>query len=130
MRGTGVLFMSSFWKVARLVRPACISTSCFYLGLVCVPKASAQCPFNWQPGDTTGVTGVTGGQGIVYASIVYDDGNGPALYIGGSFTSVSGVAANGIAKWNGSAWSALGSGVSQQVNAFTIHNGELIVGGG
>ena len=42
---------------------------------------------------------------------VYDDGRGPALYAGGYFTNVGGVAANGIAKWDGSSWSALGSGV-------------------
>ncbi len=43
---------------------------------------------------------------------VYDDGSGPALYVGGVFTSAGGVAANGIAKWDGSSWSPLGSGVS------------------
>ncbi|TAL58079.1 MAG: T9SS type A sorting domain-containing protein [Bacteroidetes bacterium] len=34
-------------------------------------------------------------------------GNGK-LYAGGSFTDAGGVAANGVAQWNGSAWSALG----------------------
>ena len=37
------------------------------------------------------------------------DGNGN-LYIGGSFTTVAGIAAKGVAKWNGTAWSALSRG--------------------
>ena len=36
---------------------------------------------------------------------------GPALYAGGYFASVSGVTATNIAKWNGSAWSAVGNGL-------------------
>jgi hypothetical protein len=51
--------------------------------------------------------------GRVDALLVYDDGlgGGPALYVGGSFTSVGGVGANRVARWNGS-WSALGSGLA------------------
>jgi hypothetical protein len=48
----------------------------------------------------------------VYTLTAYDDGGGPALYAGGSFTIAGGVAANYIAKWNGSSWMPLGSGVS------------------
>ena len=32
------------------------------------------------------------------------------LYAGGQFTTAGGVSANYIAQWNGSSWSALGSG--------------------
>jgi len=46
----------------------------------------------------------------VRALAVFDDGSGPALYAGGDFTTAGGVAANRIAKWNGSSWSQLGSG--------------------
>ena len=45
---------------------------------------------------------------IVYALAV----SGTDLYAGGYFTTAGGVAANYIAKWNGSAWSALGSGMN------------------
>jgi hypothetical protein len=44
-----------------------------------------------------------------------DDGPGPhpsALYAGGSFTTAGGVPAAGLAKWNGSSWSAVGSGLT------------------
>jgi hypothetical protein len=41
--------------------------------------------------------------------------SGSTLYAGGWFTAADGVAANYIAQWNGSSWSALGSGVSGAV---------------
>ena len=52
----------------------------------------------------------------VNALTVYDDGGGPELYAGGSFTMAGSVAANHTAKWNGSSWVPLGSGMS--VSAF------------
>jgi hypothetical protein len=56
--------------------------------------------------------GLTGPDPIAFALSVYDDGSGPALYIGGNFTTVDGVAANRIAKWDGASWSALAEGLS------------------
>ena len=56
----------------------------------------------------------------VYALTVFDDGGGPALYAGGDFTTAGGVAANRIAKWDGSSWAALGSGMSDNVHALTV----------
>jgi len=44
------------------------------------------------------------------------DGSGN-LYIGGGFVVVGNVIANNIAKWNGSSWSALGSGMDNTVSA-------------
>lgn len=38
---------------------------------------------------------------------VFDDGNGPALYVSGVFRTVDGNIQN-LAKWNGSEWSAVG----------------------
>jgi hypothetical protein len=71
-------------------------------------------------------TGLTGGQSLgVEALTVY---NGE-LIAGGWFTTAGGVAANGIARWNGSTWQPLGSGVNGTVLALAVHNGNLIVGG-
>ena len=53
-----------------------------------------------------------GGNPLVSAMTVFDDGTGPALYAAGQFTSAGGVPANNIAKWNGTAWSALGGGLT------------------
>jgi hypothetical protein len=47
----------------------------------------------------------------VLALTVVDDGTGPALYVGGYFTTAGGVPANKIAKWDGAQWSTLGSGM-------------------
>jgi hypothetical protein len=57
--------------------------------------------------------GVSGGvySTWIAALTTFDDGSGPALYAGGRFTSAGGVPANGIAKWDGAAWSAVGGGV-------------------
>ena len=41
--------------------------------------------------------------------------SGSDLYAGGQFTTAGGNAANDIAKWNGSAWSALGEGMNDYV---------------
>jgi trimeric autotransporter adhesin len=43
--------------------------------------------------------------------VVYDDGSGPAIFVQGSFTTIGGIPARHIAKWNGKQWSAVGSGL-------------------
>ena len=70
---------------------------------------------------------VGGGVGSSFDSVnalaVYDDGSGPALYAAGQFSSAGGVPANRIARWDGSAWSALGSGVlGVAVHALAVHD--------
>jgi hypothetical protein len=64
--------------------------------------------------------------GAVSALTVFDDGNGPALYAGGSFATSGGTPVNHIAKWNGTRWSALGSGLgstqSDSVAALTVYD--------
>ncbi len=53
------------------------------------------------------------GSGLPYfrSLTLYDNGGGPAVVVGGRFTSIDGVAANSIARWNGATWSNLGAGV-------------------
>src|SRR5207245_3046917 len=51
--------------------------------------------------------------------------SGSDLYVGGDFTTATNsdgtaVMANRIAKWNGSSWSALGSGMSSYVHALAV----------
>jgi hypothetical protein len=55
--------------------------------------------------------------------------SGSDLYVGGSFTVAGGVSANGIAKWNGSSWSALGSGMTNTVRAIAINGNDVYAGG-
>ncbi len=59
---------------------------------------------------------------------------GNDLYVGGDFREAGGQPANGIARWNGSAWSSLGSGSGNGVNnivyALAVSGSDLYVGGG
>lgn len=65
---------------------------------------------------------------IVYALAVLPNGD---LIAGGGFSTAGGIGAARIARWNGSSWSALGSGMqSQDVRALLpMPNGDVIAGG-
>jgi len=56
------------------------------------------------------------------------------LYAGGSFTTIDGVAANNIARWNGSSWNALstkdGNGINESVSAISVNEDEQVFAGG
>jgi hypothetical protein len=71
---------------------------------------------------------VLGANNPVNAIVVAPNGD---VYIGGSFNSVAGVSANGVAKWSASSnrWSALGSGVVGTVWALAISGNYLYAGG-
>ena len=61
--------------------------------------------------------------------------NGSNVYVGGSFLAVGtgGTAVsdlNYIAKWNGTAWSALDKGLNNFVNVITANGTDLYIGGG
>jgi hypothetical protein len=57
-----------------------------------------------------GGVGVVGLDEVVIAMAVHDDGSGPALYVGGQFTTASGVPVLRIARWDGQSWSSVGGG--------------------
>src|SRR5207237_7983463 len=64
-----------------------------------------------------------GVNGRIGALIVFDDsrGGGPELYAAGKFDLAGGIPAANIARWNGAAWSAVGSGLpSAQPNDYTV----------
>src|SRR6266702_3317320 len=56
--------------------------------------------------------------------------SGSDLYAGGFFTMAGGTAATNIAKWDGSSWSALGSGMDDGVSALAVSGSDLYAGGG
>ncbi len=65
--------------------------------------------------------GVTGGEdAAVRALAIFDDGTGPALHVGGLFTSAGGVPVSNVAKWDGVAWSAVGDGLDDTVRALAV----------
>jgi hypothetical protein len=59
------------------------------------------------------ISSVGGGvNGSVGAMCVFDDGDGPALYVGGKFTLAGSVSASNIARFRNGAWEALGAGLT------------------
>src|SRR5207253_2783715 len=83
---------------------------------------------NWLPLGS-GMSGGTAGASVRALAVA-----GSLLYAGGDFSTAGGIAAAGIAKWDGVAWSALGSGVTHSglpspVYALATSGSNLYVGG-
>ncbi len=55
--------------------------------------------------------------------------NGPLLYVGGYFDSIAGVPSRNIARFDGSSWAPLGSGVDNFVFTMAADRGKLYVAG-
>ncbi len=70
----------------------------------------------------SGVTDVS-----INALVLDHQGN---LYAGGNFSRVGDQVVRGIARWDGSSWSALGQGVSGSVFALTVDAGDTLYVGG
>ena len=84
--------------------------------------------YRWNGSAWTNMAPVSGGLNSEVMAVAYYNGD---LFVGGSFTSIGGVAANNIAKWSSSSgWSAVGSGAENYVTALTVYNGDLYVTGG
>ena len=82
-------------------------------------------------GTANGVATANGLNTVILALVVASNGD---VYAGGVFTQAGGVAANYVARWNGTAWSPLGTGAANGVDDYTEvlalnDNGELYVGG-
>lgn len=77
--------------------------------------------------DGTQVTrlGLFSGSGVTIYDLIFV---GSTLYVGGSFTSVDGVEARGLAQWNGIAWSATGI-TNGSVLALETDGANLYAGG-
>src|SRR5262245_8703358 len=103
------------------------------LSLTCLlsllaPKQGGPCTPSWVP--TFGSPGI-GGQ--VNALAAFDDGDGPALYVGGHFFHPDGQTIIGVMKRTGTDWSALGSGLDGEVLAlatFEDQGGPALYAGG
>jgi trimeric autotransporter adhesin len=78
------------------------------------------------------------GAGLTPAGVtclaVYDDGSGAALYAGGTFTTSGATSASKVAKWDGSSWSAISTGMNGTVTALHVFDdgagSALYLGGG
>lgn len=77
-------------------------------------------------------TGLTGG-GVFGTFVFAIEVVGTDVFVGGNFTNAGGVPASRIARWNGSSWSALSSGLtgssSDVVYKIKSYNGGIVVVG-
>ncbi len=73
------------------------------------------------------------GNGVYYGSSWGDiqalATNGADVYVAGKFDKAGLTSANNIAKWDGNAWSALGSGINGSLNAVAVNGNNVYVGG-
>ena len=102
-----------------------------FAGALCTMLSSAafaQCEAFWQTD-----VGYPGLNSPVWSLLAVDEPSavGPALYAGGQFSSAGGVTAKNIARWDGTAWAALGTGAENGgvVYALAVADGVLYVGG-
>jgi trimeric autotransporter adhesin len=75
--------------------------------------APAQCIPGWTRGFVS-----PGTSGSVNALAVFDDGTGTAVYAGGVFNGAGGVTAKNVARWDGTVWTPVASGLAGAVRAF------------
>jgi len=78
------------------------------------------------------------GIGTTYADVrsieVVEEPGGTVLYAGGSFASAGGQPANGVAKWDGTTWTPLGTGTTNNalecIQYFDLGDGPKLYAGG
>ena len=84
----------------------------------------------WRPATSPAWSALGAGLASQYGYFALGVAGNGDVYAGGDFTTAGGAAANRIARWNGTAWSPLGTGVSNVVNGLTVGpTGKLYVGG-
>lgn len=91
--------------------------------MTCISKwnGAQWLPVDYGVGDTSSIASTE----YVAAMVEY---NGE-LVVAGLFFSASGVPARSIAKWDGTNWSAMGSGLLGDAHALAVFNGDLYAGG-
>ncbi len=85
-------------------------------------STAAVCSTNWIP--TFGPHNAL--DDLVNAMQVFDDGTGPALYVGGKFQTSGSLELRGVAKWNGAGFTPLGVGPAnyslEDVRTLTVYD--------
>lgn len=97
---------------------------------ITAPPARAQCSDQWLAGD--GLPGIDGILPKINAAAVYDDGRGPAVYLGGHFEQAGELVTANIVRWDGNFWEAVGGGIPYpaHVGSMALFDGRLVVSGG
>ncbi|MEM1217757.1 MAG: T9SS type A sorting domain-containing protein [Bacteroidota bacterium] len=82
---------------------------------------------SWGPLGTGLSEGIDGSFPVLFPhQLLVHDGE---LYVTGNFKFAGGVEVNGIGKWDGTEWTALGDGFNGTVYSLIVYNGALIAGG-
>ena len=91
--------------------------------LLFAATAHAQCAFDWQPGQ-----GSAGPNGVVFTMIRASNGD---LIAGGNFTVADNAVVNGIARYDGTTWQAIGGGGVEGMvfKLVEMPNGDIIAAG-
>jgi hypothetical protein len=77
-----------------------------------------------------GISGQVAVSGGVLGPVVYALAvSGNTLYVGGAFTNAGGIAAANAAQWDGTNWSAVGSGMNGEIFALAVSGSTLYAGG-
>lgn len=83
--------------------------------------------YSWDGTSWTPMGPITGGS--TFSRVLALRSYRGSLYAGGEFTSIGGISANRIARWDSATWNAVGAGTDATVRALTEYDGDLIVGG-
>jgi hypothetical protein len=116
------------------VKALAVSGSDLYVGgqFTTAGGSAAKNIAKWDGSSWTALgSGMSGPPNYPYSggSVVALAVSGSNVYAGGGFTNAGGSAANYIAKWDGSSWSALGSGVGSTVYALAVSGSNAYAGG-
>ena len=116
-------------KVVRRMRSTTPGIAVAILVIGLAPSSFGIGPGGWDHVGKGATSTIASLNGAVYALNTDSPG---VLYVGGNFTSAGGnTMAKRIARWNGSAWSALGTTPLSNgaVHAIAFHAGKVYVGG-
>jgi hypothetical protein len=95
-----------------------------FIGLATPSFAQGECDGRWLSPPEQAFPGV---DGWFVSTLVRSTGE---LIAGGKFSVAGGTVANSIARWDGTSWSPLGSGLNEEVYALAeLPNGDLVAGG-
>jgi len=97
---------------AKLSRPREYVLLSMVMAASFVEITAADCPAKWSALRVPPDAPI-----IVRALAVFDDGTGPALYVGGEFETINGQVMNNLAKWDGQEWSPVGGGVTGSMSS-------------
>src|ERR1041384_4485682 len=90
---------------------------------------SANCIAKWDGSNWSALGSGMNFQAVNFTNVAALATMGTDIYAVGLFTTAGGVNANFIAKWDGSSWSALGSGLNNTTWAVAVIDSDIYAGG-